>query len=158
MKTKFFANCKSLDEVKKMYKELAMLHHPDRGGDTLTMQLINAEYASIRSNPQFEFSSQSTQDQAEFIKYPEILSMIIGLPGIMIELVGNWLWVSGNTFPLKADLKKAGFFFAPKKVMWYYRPADYASMNRKPKSMDYIRSKYGSDLIESKRQEPNVLK
>jgi preprotein translocase subunit Sec63 len=47
MKIDFFKNCTSLDEVKKRYKELALKHHPDRGGDTATMQKINAEYESI---------------------------------------------------------------------------------------------------------------
>ena len=41
---KFFANCATLDELKKEYRRLAMIHHPDHGGDTATMQAINAEY------------------------------------------------------------------------------------------------------------------
>ena len=32
---KYFTNCKNLDELKKEYRRLAMIHHPDRGGDTL---------------------------------------------------------------------------------------------------------------------------
>jgi hypothetical protein len=35
--------------------------------------------------------------------------------------------------------------------MWYYRPPDYKSSNRSPKTIEYIRSKYGSDLIEGKK-------
>ena len=53
MKTDFFKDCTSLDEVKKLYKELALKHHPDRGGETATMQQINAEYESILKNPFF---------------------------------------------------------------------------------------------------------
>jgi curved DNA-binding protein CbpA len=51
MKTKYFEGCTSLDEVKSRYKELALKHHPDRGGDTKTMQAINLEYESIKKNP-----------------------------------------------------------------------------------------------------------
>jgi len=48
MKTTYFINCKTLDEVKKLYKNLALQHHPDRpGGNTEVMQRINAEYKSI---------------------------------------------------------------------------------------------------------------
>jgi curved DNA-binding protein CbpA len=41
---KYFAEVHTLDELKKEFRRLAMLHHPDVGGDTATMQEINAEY------------------------------------------------------------------------------------------------------------------
>lgn len=41
---KYFANCTTLDELKKEYRRLAMANHPDRGGDEATMKAINAEY------------------------------------------------------------------------------------------------------------------
>ena len=44
---KFFENIRSLDALKKEYRRLAMLHHPDRGGDTATMQAINAEFEAV---------------------------------------------------------------------------------------------------------------
>lgn len=44
---KFFTNCATLDELKKEYRRLAMIHHPDHGGDTATMQAINAEYDAV---------------------------------------------------------------------------------------------------------------
>jgi len=33
--------------VKAAYRTLATLHHPDRGGDTATMQRVNAAYAQL---------------------------------------------------------------------------------------------------------------
>ena len=42
--TKYFVSCKTLDELKKEFRRLAMKHHPDVGGDTATMQAINAEF------------------------------------------------------------------------------------------------------------------
>jgi hypothetical protein len=150
MKTLYFLNCKTLEEVKKHYKELAMIHHPDRGGDTTRMQEINLEYESFIKNPLFRFAAQSEQDQQEFIRYPEIINQVIGLQGIIIELIGNWIWVSGNTYPHKAQLKQVGFYFAPKKVMWYYRPPEYKSASHRPVSIDDIRRKYGSDVIGQK--------
>lgn len=44
---KYFNTCTTLDELKKEYRRLTMLHHPDRGGDTATMQDINAEYDAL---------------------------------------------------------------------------------------------------------------
>jgi hypothetical protein len=152
MNIKYFYNCHTLEEVKRKYKELAMLHHPDRGGNTATMQEINLEYEEIQKNPLFDFSKQSEEDQEEFIRYPEIINQIIGLEGLIIELIGNWIWISGNTYPHRGRLKQIGFYFAPKKVMWYYRPSDYKSSNRSPKTIESIRLKYGSDVIEPKNR------
>lgn len=41
---KYFTNCKNLEELKKEFRRLAMIHHPDRGGDQETMKAINNEY------------------------------------------------------------------------------------------------------------------
>ena len=57
--TKFFVNCKTLDELKKAYKAAAMKYHPDMGGDTATMQAINAEYEA-----RFEVLKRSQNEQA----------------------------------------------------------------------------------------------
>jgi hypothetical protein len=129
-----------------------MLHHPDKGGDTATMQEINNEYDEIQKNPLFDFAKESEEDQEDFIRYPEIINKIIGLEGLIIELIGNWIWISGNTYPHRGILKQIGFYFAPKKVMWYYRPSEFKSVNRSPKSIDEIRVKYGSDVIPNKSE------
>lgn len=150
MDTSFFNNCQNLDEVKKRYKELALQYHPDRGGSTETMQQINAQYQNIIKNPFFNFTGQTEQQQKDFIIYPEIIDQIISFEGIIIELIGNWIWLSGNTYPFRQQLKQIGFFFAPKKVMWYYRPEDYKCANTSPKTIETIRAKYGSELIERK--------
>lgn len=42
--TQYFSNISSFAELKSQYKALALANHPDRGGDTATMQAINAEY------------------------------------------------------------------------------------------------------------------
>ena len=40
-----FANCTTVEAIKKLYRTLAMRWHPDRpGGDLETMQIINAQY------------------------------------------------------------------------------------------------------------------
>src|SRR5271157_2704697 len=99
MNTTFFTNCQNLDEVKRRYKELALKYHPDRGGGTETMQQINAEYQNIIKNPFFNFSGQTEQQQKDFVIYPEIIGKIISFEWIIIELIGNWIWISGNTYP-----------------------------------------------------------
>jgi hypothetical protein len=146
MKTTYFTECRTLDECKREYKRLAMLHHPDKGGDTATMQEINNQYDQIIRNPFFGFSKANEEAKADFIQFPEIINQIIHLD-INIEVCGNWIWLSGNTYACREELKKIGFFFAPKKAMWYWRPRDFKSTNKDPKDMEFIRSKYGSDVV-----------
>lgn len=44
---KYFTTAKTLDEAKTLYKKLALENHPDKGGDTLVMQEINAEFDEV---------------------------------------------------------------------------------------------------------------
>ena len=44
---KYFTNCGSLEELKKEFRRLAMIHHPDRGGDVEVMKAINNEYDAL---------------------------------------------------------------------------------------------------------------
>lgn len=44
---KYFTNCTTLEALKKEYRRLCMVHHPDRGGDTATMAAINEEYDAV---------------------------------------------------------------------------------------------------------------
>lgn len=147
---KFFHGCSTLDEVKALYKKLALEHHPDRGGDTATMQAINAEYAfaSARILKGANLSEEQTEQEIKFSEqYRLIIEQIAHLPGITIELVGLWIWVTGHTYPHRAELKAAGLFFAPKKQAWYYRSEDLKELRGGKKSLDEIRSKYGSEVV-----------
>jgi len=157
MKANYFKDINSIEELKKHYKELALKHHPDReGGNTATMQEINNEYKYFCEHPTFEFKHEG--DKADLNIYPDIISKIINLKGIVIELIGAWLWVSGDTKPHRKTLKEAGFWFAPKKVMWYFRPEKMKSSNHKPLDIKEIRSKYGSDVIKKNEKKELILK
>lgn len=43
----YFQNIHSLADLKKEYRRLAMLHHPDKGGDTALMQQLNTEFGKL---------------------------------------------------------------------------------------------------------------
>jgi len=60
---KYFNNCKSLDNLKKEYKSLAMKNHPDMGGSTTEMALINAEFSLA-----FRTFSIENKKSAEYIR------------------------------------------------------------------------------------------
>ena len=150
---KYFQNCRTLDEVKAMYKQLAKIHHPDiAGGDTATMQAINTEYAYACAHvlKGENLSQEDTEEQVRMSEeYRAVIEKLMPLTGIVIEVVGNWIWVTGNTKPVKQQLKDAGLFFASKKVAWYYRSEEFKTTGSK-KSLDEIRAKYGSETVKSR--------
>jgi DnaJ-class molecular chaperone len=50
------------DEIKKAYRKLAAIHHPDKGGDTATFQKVQAAY-EILSDPQKKQEYDSPRQQ-----------------------------------------------------------------------------------------------
>lgn len=151
---KWFKECETLEEVKALYKKLAKQYHPDLGGDTASMQEINKEYAFATAKAIKGANLSEEETEAEILSseaYRKAVEQIIHLEGITIELVGYWLWVTGNTYPVRATLKAAGFLFAPKKVAWYFRTAEYKVGQSSGKSLDEIRHKYGSEVLNDEK-------
>lgn len=66
---KYFSGVNSLEALKAAYKRLALENHPDRGGDTATMQEINAEYdaafARLKIAHNLAHPEQRTEETAE---------------------------------------------------------------------------------------------
>lgn len=150
---KYFSKCKTLDQVKDLYRQLAMENHPDRGGDTATMQAINVEYkyATALILQGANLSADDTNRQIKFSEeYQRVVSQIIKLPDITIELIGMWIWVSGNTKPVKKQLADAGLHYAPQKKVWFYRSEVLKPLRGSKQPMNKIRAKYGSKVIAGK--------
>ena len=161
---KWFNECATLEEVKATYKRLAKQHHPELGGDTATMQEINKEYAfaSAKAIKGANLTEEETEHEILSSElYRKAIEQIIYLEGIKIELVGYWIWVTGNTYPVRGTLKDAGFLFAPKKTAWYFRTEEYKVSRSSGKSLDEIRGKYGSEVLnedKTKRKRSNFIK
>lgn len=149
----YFDNCKTLDDLKAAYKKLAMKHHPDMGGDVRTMQNINAEYECRFERLKVCYNAaQADQDKPQTNETPEefmsIIDQLMKLSGIEIELCGSWLWIGGNTYDHKAELKAAGCLWSRSKHKWYWRhQSDGAKWSRGRYSMSKIREKYGSQVF-----------
>lgn len=151
---KYFTNCRTLDELKKEYRRLAMKHHPDHGGDTATMQAINAEYEERfevlkkQHNTTADEHHQTTEAPEEFIN---IINTLIKFPGIIVELCGSWLWISGDTLPIKDQLKAAGCRWSSSKKMWYWHhPEEGTRRSHGKATMTDIRNKYGSQTFKGR--------
>ena len=139
---KEFQDIEGINEAKKIYKTLAKKLHPDIGGSEEEFKLLNEIYNHLIENKIY-FSNSSKID----IELEKIISLILHFENINIELIGSWVWVSGDTREIKEKLKEIGFKWASKKKMWYY--GEMKAKNPNPKSMEEIKAKYGSETLKS---------
>lgn len=156
---KWFSNPQTLEELKQQYKQLALKHHPDLGGNTSDMQSINNEYdllfAKLKNThataegKTYTTKTETTETSDEF---KNIINALINFKGINIELCGSWLWVTGNTRVNKEILKGLHFRWSKSKCAWYYHSNDYRKASSKTYSLDEIRDLYGSETIKSEPQ------
>lgn len=140
----------SLELVKKTYKNLAKKFHPDRNDAGLEMmKLINNafEVLKVQSFPlNFDEKNENLFNYLEEVN--EALSKIVNLEGLVIEVCGQWIWVSGDTKTHKEVLKENKFYYASKKKNWYFQPKETKRVGRRGTySMDKIRDTYGSNRI-----------
>lgn len=76
---------------------------------------------------------------------------LVKIEGIEIEQCGSWLWISGDTFPVKDQLKSLGCRFSRKKSLWYWHSNEEERRYHKSQSMSHIRSRYGSYQLEKEQ-------
>lgn len=141
----YFEKITTLEGLKRRYRELCKINHPDIGGSTEIMAAINSQYESMLTKVSDKDGKPLTNDEINIQKdIMDIINKIIALKGLAIEVTGRWIWVTGETKQYREYFKSLHFFWASKKLAWYWRPDDAIVKNRRPLSLDAIRSKYGS--------------
>ncbi len=143
---KEFSEVTGINEAKKVYKTLAKKLHPDVGGSEEEFKLLNAIYNDFIENKIY-FSNDFKID----LDLEKIISQILHFENITIELVGSWIWLSGDTKEIKDKLKELGFKWASRKKMWYY--GEMKGKSHGEKSLDEIKDKYGSKVYKKKENE-----
>lgn len=131
--------------TKKAYREASKKFHPDINPAGLEMmKIINEAYDALKTykgfiNPPKQATSESFGELLN-----NALNVVLDLEGLDVEVCGSWIWITGNTKAHKAELKKAGFYWASKKLAWYFRPPSEKSFSRGKKTLEEIRETYGS--------------
>jgi curved DNA-binding protein CbpA len=147
----FVPTPRTLEELKTQYRRLAMQHHPDQGGDLEAMQAVNSEYDTlfprlkdIHQNKDGETytSKQATTETAD--QFKDLINELMKMDNIIIEVIGCFVWVTGNTKPYKERLKELRFQWHKKKIAWYLKPEDYRRRSHKDYDLDEIRDMYGT--------------
>ena len=157
MMNRYFKDCKTAEDVKKCYKHWAKKLHPDCGGDAEEFKKMLAEYEvtfeklkTVHVNAQGEeYRKETTETPQEFA---EVINKIIHLDGIIIEIIGSWIWLTGNTLIHKETIKAAGFFWSHNKKAWYFNGDDKKSTRRGRYNMNQLRNMWGSTKVNTEEQ------
>jgi hypothetical protein len=150
---KYFINCSTIDELKKEYKRLAFIYHPDIGGSTESMQELNNAYDEAMQTIGKANNKKYSIDN----EYKDIIESLIKLhmDGVIIEICGWFVWLTGNTKPYKEKLGREGLglHWNYKKNAWYYKPSWYVKKSKNIWSMNEIRDTFGSEVVEQEQKE-----
>lgn len=159
---KWFQNIETLKDLRKEYRRLVVIHHPDNGGSEDIIKEINAEYDILFKRMKEDYEHKDTysnatdkqKQQYDWQKDAQIRDIIMQLSrfkDITVEIIGVWIWVS-NCYEYRKELKALGLRWASQKQMWYIHFDDYHKFSSRPASMSYIRAKYGSMEIKFKKE------
>lgn len=141
----------TLEELKTQYRRLAMQYHPDRGGTDEAMKAINNEYDRLfpklkdvhqSRDGQTYTANQTSSETAD--QFKDLINELMKMDDIVIEIIGCFVWVTGNTKPHREQLKALKFQWHSKKIAWYLKPEDYRKRSRKDYDLDEIRQMYGT--------------
>ena len=155
--TQFFKGVKTAEELKKAFRELAKKHHPDCGGDAEIFKALRAEYARVweqvknhHVNAEGEHYEKETEETPE--QFMDIVSSFIHFDDLTVEVIGSWLWVTGNTQEHREELKAAGLKWAGRKQAWYFHFGAYRKRSGKEYTMDDLRDRDGSTELKEGRK------
>lgn len=141
---KFFT---STEDLKKQYRNLCKKLHPDFGGCEETFKAMLNEYQDLIVKGFNNSYKAENNDQNLTETMEQILKDLVHIDTIDIELVGSWLWLSGNTYECKDLLKEKGFKWNGKRKKWYYTEDEKKKYYNNKYSFEDIKRTYGSATI-----------
>jgi curved DNA-binding protein CbpA len=155
----YFANCQTVEEVKATYRKLAREHHPDLGGDAEVMKTVNNQYEqalkacdgqeSVGSDKKTHTYRYDQEVEAEIMEIIQKLIAIVADSKVEIILIGRWIWITGETKPLKEDFKELGCKWHRDRSCWFWRSASDRGYG-KGGDLDDLASKYGCQDFSTK--------
>jgi hypothetical protein len=160
---KYFEQCQSIEEAKKVYRKLLMQHHPDHAGpegETITKEIITQFNAFLNRFMSHSFNSYYQDKDWKpapdaVTPFQDILQKIIHLD-CEIEIIGYWIYCF-NSYEVREQLRELGFWFTGKHKAWVYSGKAKKNITSR-ETLDEIRARKGSQKVEKKEQEKNPLK
>ncbi len=153
-----FNNCTSIEEAKKVYRELSKKNHPDAGGSEEMMKQINIEYERFL----IDFISGRVND---FVKdkdfdinsapFSDILKKVVHFD-MDIEIIGFWIYVRECwSAEAKQTLKDLGFWYSSKHKAFVFSGGKKKKI-RTRMSIDQVRDLHGSTTVREREEKLQI--
>ena len=160
----YFKDCQCIEDVKTLYKKLCFKFHPDVSTEpnaSEIMKEINSQYDKAFKRLKNVFRNKEGkiyEDSKPVSEAPEnfrnIISKLIVLDGLKIELIGRWIWVSGNTKEHKEvlkSLKSLKFRWCKNKGEWSWHRLEDNTVSKGKYTLNEIRDKYGFTIYNKEK-------
>ena len=145
MGKKYFSNIATLEDVRQQFlAHIATGKKPSKAffEQYLTVaEQFKSEHVSMEGK---SFKREAKTSAEDFAKM--VLS-IKTMQGVKLELVGRYLWASGNTYSFKNDLKNYGFIWNRKRSVWMWQDLGTGKGLSSKLDTESLKSKYGASII-----------
>ena len=149
----YFKDCQTVAEIKAEYKKLAREHHPDLGGDLEVMKDLNNQYEQALKAVDGQKSTGSDKKVRTYCYNgpveAELMDIIfklnaLDMEGVDVDLIGVWIWITGDTRPHKDGIKATGCKWNSTRKCWFYKPKDSVRYYRSTGSLEDLAKQYGA--------------
>ena len=157
----YFKDCQCIEDVKTLYKKLCFKFHPDVSTEPNACEImkeVNKQYdeafkrlKNVFRNKEGEIYEDSKPVSEAPEDFRNIISKLIILDGLKIELIGRWIWVSGNTKEHKETLKSLKFRWCKNKGAWSWHRSEDSTVSKGGYTLNEIRDKYGFTVYENSK-------
>lgn len=149
----YFKGIKTIEDLREKYKELCKKLHPDNGGDTRAFQDMKNEFTDLCKVLKNKHRTEQAEPENEYQEatpeeFADIIAKVAGFD-VDIEIIGHWVWLSGNTYNYKDQIKAAGFFWSTKHKKWYWNGGNRKSKKHSKMNMETIKLVHGCTKVKS---------
>lgn len=158
MTINFLKNAKNLQELKKLYFQLAKQLHPDITADNgESMKALNNEYDYLKTVLKNDIKIEKEYEKETVYSmdyFKDIITELLKYSNITIEIVGSWLWISGiGTYAIKDKILynkfNCKFSKSQRKFYWYSGIENSKGRKYKGGFLNQAINKYGITKLES---------
>ena len=160
----YYNKCKSIEDVKELFKKLVKQLHPDNGGNAEEFKAMMNEYTDVfnrlknihrkADGDTYKAEQETTESPKEFA---DLVEQLLKMDGVIVEIIGSWVWCTGNTMAHKEALKELHFFWSKSKKAWYYNGAEKKSRRKGHYNMDGLRNKWGSQNMGTGKEDTKKI-
>jgi hypothetical protein len=161
--TRHFDHLSTVEAIKQEYRTLTLQHHPDRpGGDALTMQEINSQYHAALQRVDGTKSKDEEGREHTYAYTQAVEDALINklhaliaarVPNVAdVFLIGTWIWIIGDTKPIKETLKELECHWHAKRLCWYWHPHPYRHRYNKRADFNDLAWKYGAGKLKAEAE------